>query len=290
MLRPLPAFAYLATTLLALADPIDTATLAAMRLGEAPNYSWNSSVIDDARTYVKVGKHVRNGFTWVTLPMVESVSRRLGRAAGTEIEAIFGANDTCVIRLGDRWKSIRQLPKARSGADEMCLMVIPANGGLRTPDMPADAAELDPFPPVIVITPSTYREEDENKPYSTASLAASPPHEELALIVSSWANVKIEGDRVTGLLNDTGARLLLCPGSDLDAAPLAAGGEFTLHVKDKRVTRYQLTLEGVLRVGKKKKILVRQSSDTWINAVGSTAFIVPDEARLKLGAIASYSR
>lgn len=282
MLRPFLPLAYLVSTLLALADPIDSATVAAMRLSEGLNYSWSSSVTDDARSYVKVGKHVHNGNTWVMLPMVESVSRRLGRAAGSEIEVIFGANQNCVIRLGDRWKTIRQLPKPGSGADEMRMVIIPTNHGLRTPDMPADAPEPDPFPPVIVITPATYREEDEGKPFSNASLAASLPHEELAIIVSSWGNVKVEGDRVSGVLNDVGARLLLCPGSDLDATPLVAAGEFTLLVKNNRVTRCQLKLEGVLHVGKKKKILVQQSSDTQINAVGSTNLIVPDEARLKL--------
>src|SRR4051794_19567295 len=72
-LRSLQLIAFLATTLLAVADPIDSATLAAMRLSEAPNYSWSSSVTDDAHSYVKTGKYRRDGYTWATLPMVESI-------------------------------------------------------------------------------------------------------------------------------------------------------------------------------------------------------------------------
>jgi hypothetical protein len=250
------------------AAPIDSAIIAAMRLSEERNYSWSSSVEDDAGSYVRQGRHLREGYTWVVLPMLESISRRLGREAGTEIEAIFH-NEDCVIRLGNRWKTVKQLPKPRR--EEEYWVAVPSNFG-------APGLE-DPFPPTIILTPLPER--DESKPFSNARLAPSAPHEELALIISSWANVTIEGDTVRGTLTDTGARLLLCPGAEFEASPLIAAGEFTLSMKDKRVTRYVLKLEGVLKVGK-KKVLVRQASNTSITAVGTTSFVIPDEARLKL--------
>lgn len=280
MFRALLPLACLATTVAAVAGPIETVTLAAMRLKDSPNYSWTAAVEDDARSYVKQGKYTQAGYAWVTLPIIESLSRRLGREAGDEVEAMFGANDTCVIRLGNRWKTVKQLPKASTGAEELCVVVPPR--GIRTPDMPADATR-DPFPAVIILAPPAFRAEDDpDKPFSNARLAASPPHEELALIVSSWANVTVDGNTVRGGLTDIGARLLLCPGPETESTPLAAAGEFTLHLHDNRVTRYQLKLEGILLVGKKKKVLVHQISDTAIKDVGTTTVAVPDEARLNL--------
>lgn len=275
-------------TLLANSAALDRATLAAMHLSDAPSYSWSAAVEDDARSYVKAGKHLRNSYTWVTLPMLDSLSRRLGRAAGTEIEAIFLSDQHCVIRVGERWKTVKQLPKAPPGYDDMNLVLLATAPAMRTADMPADVnaspgIAADPFPPVIVLTPpprDTF--EDADKPFSNARLAASPPHEELALIVSAWTNVVVDGDTVRGQVTDAGARLLLCPTADHESAPLAAVGEFTLHLQEKRVTRYQLKLEGALLVGKKKKILVRQSSDTTLRDIGSTRFEVPAEARLNL--------
>lgn len=284
MYRVLPLLACLLPTLFA-AYSIETATVAAMRLAEAPNYSWSTTVDDDARSYAKQGKHLQEGYTWVTLPMIDSISRRLGRDAGTEIEAIFGADDACVIRLGERWKTVRQLPKAPRGYDAVPIAAIPSSTSLlRTPDMPADAnLNPDPTPQIIVLTPPAPDDfEDPNKLFSNARLAASPPHEELALIVSSWTDVIVEGDTVRGALTDTGARLLLCPGSENESRPLIAAGEFTLHLKDHRVARYQLKLEGLLLIGKKKQVLVHQASDTTISHIGSTSFDLPDQARLAL--------
>lgn len=281
MLRSALLLASLAPTLLTAAS-VDLATIAAMRLSDAPSYAWTTTVTDDARSYAKSGKHIREGYTWVTLPMIDSIARRLGRHANTDFEAIF-ASEACVIRLGDAWKTVRQLPKAPRGRDDL-YVTVPSPGGFRTPDMPADHfANPDPFPQVIVLTPATSSDADDpNKPFCNARLAASAPHEELALIVSSWTNVVIEGDTVRGTLTDVGARLLLCPGSETETTPLAAAGEFLLQLKDNRVTRYQLKLEGVLALGKKKRVLVRQSSDTAIKDVGAAGFDVPAEARLAL--------
>jgi hypothetical protein len=97
----------------ATAAPIDGVTVAAMRLAEVPNYRWSASVDDGVRNYVREGRHIRAGYTWVRLPMLDAIARRLGRHAGTELEAIFRGENECVIQLGRHWKTV-QLPRARS--------------------------------------------------------------------------------------------------------------------------------------------------------------------------------
>lgn len=126
MIRTLSPLYFLATPLL-LATPIDTATIAAMRLAEAPSYSWTCAVDDDARSYVKQGKHTQAGYTRVPLPIIDPIARRLGRAAGTELDAIFQGNDACVIRVGQRWKTVKQLPRApRGGARQTACSASPS--------------------------------------------------------------------------------------------------------------------------------------------------------------------
>ena len=283
MFRPSVILASLVLIPPAAAGPIDSATLAAMRLGEAPNYSWECSVNDDARSYARRGKHaLAGGYTWVTLPMIESLAAKLGREAGTDIEAIFERTGKCVIRIGERWRAVTQLTVTRRNRAKTAYFVVSSAARIHTPDMPADMTEADSLSPALVIFPMPVREEDENKPLSTARLAPSAPHEELALIVSSWEQVVIDGDTIRGRLNDIGSRLLLCPGPDVEPSAVIAAGEFALTIKAGRVTRYRLTLEALMRVGKKKQVLVRQTSETVINAVGTTKFDVPDEALRQL--------
>lgn len=118
--------------------------------------------------------------------------------------------------------------------------------------------------------------------YSNAQFALSRPHEELAVIVSSHTELKVEGDRATGTLSDLGAQLLLVHAGQDGIEPVAAAGEFDeLIIRGGIVTRYRLRLEGILLVGR-KRIIVRQASDTVIKQVGSTSFEVPEEVRQKL--------
>lgn len=64
--------------------------------------------------------------------------------------------------------------------------------------------------------------------------------------------------------------------------PLAAAGTFRLVITGGIVTRYQVRLEGVLLVDR-KKILVHQDATTFVRDIGTTSFDVPQEARRKLG-------
>src|SRR5947208_10488439 len=102
----------------------EAVVLAAMRLSDDSSYSWTSSVEDDARAYVIDGRTSRSGYTSVTLPMVEPIADRLGRDADSQIEALFNSTGKCVIRVGARWKTVGELPKA-SKRDDNYFVIVP---------------------------------------------------------------------------------------------------------------------------------------------------------------------
>src|SRR3954468_18516121 len=110
-LRALAAFAIASTLAIARAGPAERVVVAAMHLSDQPNYSWVTTVIDDARTYDVAGQTERGGYTHVRMPMINSVRRRLGRSAtDSQIDAIFKGNVRCVIATEDGWKEAAELP------------------------------------------------------------------------------------------------------------------------------------------------------------------------------------
>lgn len=240
---------------LAQANPADRMALAAMRLAEQPNYTWTSVVTDDAQSYAIEGK-TRDGYTWLRLPMVPTLARRLGRDADVEIEAFFRGGDNAVIRTERGWHTLNELPKRahdwRHGS-------------------PSRGARYGG---------SSFSEEN-SRPYSNAQFGLARPHDELAVIVSSYVDLKASGDLVAGTLTDLGAQLLLVRDGQDHIEPLCAAGTFTLLIKNGVVVRYLLRLEGILLV-ERRKVHVRQASSTTIGEIGTTRFSVPDEAARKL--------
>lgn len=249
-------------------SPSDHAIIAAMKLADQPNYSWTTSVTDDVRSYDIEGKTTRGDWTWLRLPMVKSIAERMGRDAGTEAEAIFRGSDAFVIHTSEGWKTLTEVPRVRPARP---------TGGRGGTSGNAHA----PFTPaggiMIPLSGPASR-----RGYSNAQFALSRPHEELAVIVSSHTEMKVEGDHVSGSLSDIGAQLLLVHAGQDHIEPLAAEGMFELIIRDGLVRRYRLRLEGILLIGK-KRILVRQTSETVITNVGATRFELPEEARRKLG-------
>ncbi|MGH7956079.1 MAG: hypothetical protein ACREH8_03595 [Opitutaceae bacterium] len=76
--------------------------MAIMRLSDEPSYSWVATVADDARTYDIFGRTIRGGYTHVTMPVINTVRRKLGRSVtDTEIDLIFRGNpDQARAKLG----------------------------------------------------------------------------------------------------------------------------------------------------------------------------------------------
>jgi hypothetical protein len=246
----------------------DRFVVAAMHLTDQPNYSWISTIVDDARTYEVTGRTTRGGFTRVKTPVVNAIRRRLGQGVtDPEVDAIFKGNVKCVLNTDDGWKTLDELPRP----------------DIRGPDVVVPASSS---PGIINKPPKPRRDEVEVGPYSNLQLAISHPHEELGVLVVNHADLKIDGDIATGTISDVGAQLLLVHDGQTEITPLRATGTFKLWIRGGTVTRYQLTLEGTLAIETpvgRREINVHQKMDTAINAVGITKFEVPEEAKRKLG-------
>jgi hypothetical protein len=256
------------------AGPTEDAILAAMRLSEHPNYSWLCSISDDAGSYQLEGKTAPEGYTWLRMPTVTTLARRLGREAEPQVEAFFLGKSAGALRTAGGWMTLAELPESRERRfDERRFP--PVRGGANAHSLGIPGGTLG-FPPF-------HGKEKPESPsvYNTAHFGVSHPHEELAIIVSSYRDLEVAADVATGRLSDVGAALLLVRDEASDVTLLDAAGSFKLWLRDGRVARYQLRLEGVVLVGR-KKMPARLSSDTVLRNVGSTRVVVPDEVRLKL--------
>lgn len=269
-----------AATVTGTSSPLDRVVIAAMKLSEENNYSWITTVADDAGTYDVEGKTATGSYTWQRQPIPDSIAPRLGRDAERELDAFFLGKQRFVIRTGAGWQTLAELPR-RNGdwveQNETQYVAIPA-----PPDLNLDGMiSTDPWAAPSVIYVPVPREENP-RPHSNYQFALSLPHEELAIIVSSYVDLSVDGDTASGSLSDLGARLLLVHDGHEYIKPLVAAGTFKLWLKDGRVAKYRLELAGVVKV-KRKQILVQQRMSTILENVGSTAFEIPAEVRRKLG-------
>jgi hypothetical protein len=227
-------------------------------LTEAPNYRWSTTVNDNARSYSVEGRMLADGCTWVRMPMVESIALRIGSTNAKTVEAVFKGPTRCVVLTPRGWKSVAELPACHSDwADNKVRPYIPMRnvGNLLT--------------------------KDGQRPYSNAQFGLNCPHQELAIIVSTYCGLQIEGNEASGTLSNVGAQLLLvCDGQD-QLRPVVAEGRFRLWFDAGQVQSYLIDLEGVLLVNG-QACLVRQTSSTILHGVGTTSLELPEIVRRKL--------
>jgi hypothetical protein len=258
------------------AGPTESAIMATMRLSEQPNYSWVATVSDDARTYDIVGKTVRGEFTQVTMPLVNSLRRQVGRSVtDTDVEMIFRGNVACVIQTDDGWKTPSELPNSNLRESDSRRSYPGSSGRSRSGRGSGTAG-----------APVSGPRGRSDRGYSNLQLGISHPHEELAVIVGSHQNFKIDGDTVSGVLTDLGAQLLLVRDGQESITPLRASGTFKLWLRDGMVVKYQVQLEGTLSVRlstQSREVTVHQTTETVLKDIGTTRVDVPAEARAKLG-------
>lgn len=264
------------------ANPVETAIVAAMELSAAENYSWHCTVTDDAGTYEIEGKTEQAGYTWQRQPMPKVVARRLGRAAGYNLESIFLGPNAYVILTENGWRNLGELPKRHPDwmdDNNTVYVTVPL---IRSADMPADEREMDPLGlprHTYIQLPNSGAESD--RVYSNAQFALALPHEQLAVIVSSHDELTVNNGIATGTLSDLGARLLLVNDGHEYIRPVTAGGRFKLWLSNDRVEKFMVELAGVVLVDR-KAIYVRQDSTTQVSAIGSTRVDVSAEARRRL--------
>jgi hypothetical protein len=270
----------LALTGAARGTPVDRVILAAMKLAEEPNYSWTTTVVDDARTYDIDGKTERNGITWERLPMVKPIALRLGRDADTQIEAIFKGN-ACAIHTPTGWKAFDELPKVSPDwmdyDDSWRMAPAGSSGGLWGQ---LGNVDPDPFSSLLPFAPPA-PDDDEEKPYSNAQFAAYRPHDDVAILVSSFADLAVDGDDAIGRLTDVGARLLLAHDGVPRVTPISAAGVFKMSFRDGKLAKFTVRLEGVVSVDR-RRVIVHQISTTEITHVGTTQVLLSDDARRKV--------
>lgn len=266
---------------MALAGPTDRAIIAAMSLSEQPNYSWLSLIDDPSSSYEIEGRTTAAGVTWVRMPMLKSIQRRLGREIDTQLEALFDERRRGVLQVGNDWKSIAELPSRQSNSTPRRTMVRgSANaGGFGIPG----SASLGAAAPFLI--------EDRRTPaFSTLQFAVIHPHEELAIIVSSFTTMDAAGDVVTGSLSDMGATLLLVRPEHQDVEPLNAAGVFKLWITNGVVTKYQLKLQGIVTMPGWDKVPVQVNTTTSLKDIGTTKVNVPEAAQAKLRQLRERTR
>jgi hypothetical protein len=261
--------------------PEDAFIIAAMALGEQSNYSWSTVVTDEACTYGLEGKTQRGGFTWQRQPMPKSIARRLGRSAGADLEAVFQGPSRFVIQTETGWQTLDELPRRHPewiDQDDSWYMPVAVPAGLNS--SAGGTGSFDPsLGPSIVYVPVV--QERQEPPHSNYQFALSLPHEQLAIIVSSYGSLVASADSAAGTLSDLGAQLLLVHDGHEYITPLAATGRFKLWIRDGTVVRFTVELEGVVYM-KKKRILVQQTATTDVRNIGTTFFTVADHLQQKL--------
>jgi hypothetical protein len=214
--------------------------------------------------------------------MVKPIARRLGRDADTQVEAVF-KGPVCAIRTPSGWKTLNELPPLSSDWNDYnetwCLPPPGRAGGLWSQENEDD---IDPLSTLLPFGRDPNADEDEDAPYSNAQFAAYRPQDDLAIIVSSFAELALDGRDVIGRLTDTGARLLLSHEGEPQVTPLSAAGVFKLSIQGGIVTKFLLRLEGVVSA-EGRKVVVHQISRTEITRVGTTSLEIGDDVKRKLG-------
>jgi hypothetical protein len=250
---------------------VELAIVAAMKVPDLPNYTWSTIVDDDARSYRIDGRTERQeDFSIVTMPLVASLRRGLGRAGSSsviddEITAVFKGDDRLVIQVGERWIAPAELEDTPRGRNSR-RSAMGSRGTIRR----AGA--------------SSGRGSNPNA-YSNLQLALSRPHEEIAIIVANSTDLHAEPDGLSGTLSETGAKLLLVHAGQPQLTPVLAGGTFRLWIRDGTLFKYQVRLEGTIAVSTRNdrvEVQVHQTATTTVTNPGRTEVDVPDAARRRL--------
>ena len=279
-------FAAASTTTVLRAGPAESAIVDAMKLADAKNYSWTTDVTDDARSYTIDGKTDladNKDYSIVTMPLLAARRgpSRGGGSSSTQASttAIFKGDEKFVLESPEGWKK----PDETRDSDSRYGRRGGPGGYSRTGGYGGPGVYGGRGGPPGSRTSSDGRS---TRAYSNLQQTLSRPHEEIAIIVAGYTELKAEADGASGTLSETNAKLLLVHAGQKDIIPQRAGGTFRLWMKDGELVKYQVTLEGKLSVTMRdgrREVDVHQTTITTLRDVGSTTVEVPEAAKKKLG-------
>lgn len=254
-----------------------------MKLPEARNYAWQTTVVDDARTYDVSGQTDRGtDFSLVTMPMVTAVRRRTGRSGGASDNVgtiLFKGAEKWVVQTDEGWRSpselVSPMERGRGPGGSGGFGGQGGFGGAGGSRRPRGAG------------PGRGDGDGANAPaYSNLQKTLSRPHEEVGIIIAGYTEIKVEGEVASGPLSETAAMLLLVHPGQNEITPLSASGSFRMWVRDGVLSKFETKLEGKLSVqtsAGRREVTVHQTATTIITNVGATKFDVPAEAKQRLG-------
>ena len=267
----------------AMAGPADSAIVAAMKIPEAPNYSWRAEVVDDARSYEIIGATDRaTDYSLVTLPLPSNAPSRRGpggsRGPTSNVTTVvFKGAIQYAVQVDEAWRLPSELPSSsgrRSGGP----------GGPPGSGRPPGSGG----PPGSSGRGRGPGGGEAGKPaaYSNVQNSLSRPHEEIGVIVAGASDFKSEDGVISGKLTEIAAALLLVRPGQKDIEPRRASGTFRFWIQEGMLVKYETQVEGVLSVltnGERREVTVNQTTTTSLSQVGTTTVDIPAEAKRKLG-------
>ena len=249
-----------------------------MTLSDARSYAWHSDVTDDKGGYDVNGKTTDEGYTWVRMPTIESLAKRLGREAEPDVEAIFRGATAYVVRTEDGWRAPAELPAVHPEwrePEELTYLVVSRRHAAMGGRVDLDPSESRPYVFVVPVV-----RESKTTPRDV-QFAPSVPHEELAVIVSTHRSIHAGRSHMEGTLGTRGVRLLLIRDNQPTLQVQRGAGTFKVWLRGTALVKYRLDLEGEVLI-EGKHVHVDQHSVTTIQAVNATTVEVPADVRLKL--------
>ncbi len=267
-----------------------------MKLPDAANYTWSTTIDDDARTYAVDGQTDRaSDLSLVNMPVVAALRRRVSSAPSSSVDlatVAFKGDEVYAIQTDKGWKNAGEIAAMSPANANTPYGGYPGGwGGMRRGRRGMMGGMGRGFPPPddSGTAPNGDQNGDGRQPphYSNLQKTLSRPHEEVGIIVAGASDLKVEdGDVMGGTLSETAAKLLLVHAGQKEITPLKASGTFRFWVKDGALVKYEVKLEGRIAVvtnGDRHEIDIHQTAMTEIKSVGVTKFDVPDEAKKKLG-------
>ena len=169
------------------------------KLPDARNYTWITDVVDDARSYTIDGKTDladNKDYSLVTMPMVGAIRRGMSRGGGAadpQTTALFKGDEKFVVETPDGWKKADELTSGSSRGRSRYGGYGGGYGGSRGGYGGRRGGTSG--------RGGSDSRGDSPLAYSNLQKTLSRPHEEIAILVAGYTELKPEADGVSGTFN-----------------------------------------------------------------------------------------